>query len=100
MDLCISCKACASECSSVDMASYKAEFLYQYQKEHRSLRDRIFAYNGKLSKVLNPVRGSKHGFQPHFGKLNQKIIRHSLWTFLPKLCSFIQTIDRQKSAKI
>ena len=27
MDLCISCKACASECpSSVDMATYKAEF--------------------------------------------------------------------------
>ena len=32
-DLCISCKACAKECpSNVDMATAKAEFLYQYQK--------------------------------------------------------------------
>ena len=31
-DLCISCKACGSECpSNVDMATSKAEFLYQYQ---------------------------------------------------------------------
>ena len=59
MGLCISCKACASECpSSVDMAAYKAEFLFQYQKDHRPrLRDRIFAYNGKMSKMLNPIRG-------------------------------------------
>ena len=34
-DLCISCKACATECpSNVDMATAKAEFLYQYQKEN------------------------------------------------------------------
>lgn len=32
-DLCISCKACATECpSNVDMATAKAEFLYQYRK--------------------------------------------------------------------
>ncbi|MAT89568.1 MAG: FAD-binding oxidoreductase [Flavobacteriaceae bacterium] len=32
-DLCIGCKACASECpSNVDMATAKVEFLYQYQK--------------------------------------------------------------------
>jgi FAD/FMN-containing dehydrogenase/Fe-S oxidoreductase len=35
MDLCISCKACKSECpSSVDMASFKAEFLQHYYKTH------------------------------------------------------------------
>ncbi|MAP56038.1 MAG: FAD-binding oxidoreductase [Altibacter sp.] len=34
-DLCIGCKACASECpSNVDMATAKIEFLYQYQKIH------------------------------------------------------------------
>ncbi|MCW9038186.1 FAD-binding and (Fe-S)-binding domain-containing protein [Altibacter sp.] len=34
-DLCISCKACSSECpSNVDMATAKIEFLYQYQKVH------------------------------------------------------------------
>jgi FAD/FMN-containing dehydrogenase/Fe-S oxidoreductase len=32
-DLCIGCKACATECpSNVDMATAKSEFLYQYRK--------------------------------------------------------------------
>ncbi|WP_417213384.1 FAD-binding and (Fe-S)-binding domain-containing protein [Bizionia sp.] len=50
-DLCVSCKACASECpSSVDVASLKAEFEYQYQKENGSrLRTKLFAYNNKLN---------------------------------------------------
>ncbi|WGD34479.1 FAD-binding and (Fe-S)-binding domain-containing protein [Olleya sp. YS] len=50
-DLCLSCKACASECpSSVDVASLKAEFLYQYQKENGvSIRTKLFAYNNKLN---------------------------------------------------
>ncbi|MEL4308353.1 FAD-binding and (Fe-S)-binding domain-containing protein [Joostella sp. CR20] len=52
-DLCVSCKACSSECpSNVDVATLKAEFLYQYYKENApSLRDRAFAYNTKLSKL-------------------------------------------------
>ncbi|MDO5968639.1 FAD-linked oxidase C-terminal domain-containing protein [Flavivirga aquimarina] len=50
-DLCLSCKACASECpSSVDVASLKAEFQYQYQKENGvSLRTKLFAYNNSLN---------------------------------------------------
>ncbi|MGM5471281.1 FAD-binding and (Fe-S)-binding domain-containing protein [Flavobacteriaceae bacterium LMO-SS05] len=50
-DLCLSCKACASECpSSVDVASLKAEFLYQYQKENGlSLRTIVFAFNNTLN---------------------------------------------------
>ncbi|MFN8241185.1 MAG: FAD-linked oxidase C-terminal domain-containing protein [Bacteroidales bacterium] len=35
MDLCISCKACRTECpSNVDMARFKAEFLSNYYKTH------------------------------------------------------------------
>ncbi len=35
MDLCISCKACKSECpSNVDMAKFKAEFLQHYYEVH------------------------------------------------------------------
>lgn len=52
LDLCLSCKACASECpSNIDMAAYKAEFLHQYQKVNgRNLRDKLFAYSGVLNK--------------------------------------------------
>ncbi|MDB9961567.1 FAD-binding protein [Oceanihabitans sp.] len=52
-DLCISCKACASECpSSVDVASLKAEFQYQYQLSNGiSWRTKVFAYNNKLNQV-------------------------------------------------
>ncbi len=52
-DLCLSCKACASECpSSVDVASLKAEFQYQYQMANGvSLRTKLFAYNNLLNKL-------------------------------------------------
>lgn len=61
-DLCLSCKACSSECpSSVDVASLKAEFQYQYQKVNGvPLRTILFAYNNKFNgygskfpKILN-----------------------------------------------
>ncbi len=57
MALCLSCKACASECpSSVDVASLKAEFLYQYQKANGiSLRTKLFAYNSKLNALAIKV---------------------------------------------
>ncbi len=52
-ELCVSCKACASECpSNVDVAALKAEFLYQYQKANGySLRNRIFANNAKMNSL-------------------------------------------------
>ncbi len=58
-DLCLSCKACSSECpSSVDVASFKAEFLYQYQQANGvSLRTKLFAYNNKLNKLGSKFTG-------------------------------------------
>ncbi|PCI36149.1 MAG: FAD-binding oxidoreductase [Flavobacteriaceae bacterium] len=46
-DLCLSCKACASECpSNVDVAALKAEFLYQYYKIHGvPFRTNMIAHN-------------------------------------------------------
>ncbi len=58
-DLCLSCKACASECpSNVDVASLKAEFLYQYQKENGvPFRSMLFANNASLNKLGSLVPG-------------------------------------------
>jgi FAD/FMN-containing dehydrogenase/Fe-S oxidoreductase len=56
-DLCLSCKACASECpSSVDVASLKAEFQYQYQKANGfSFRAKLFAHNNKINGYVSRV---------------------------------------------
>lgn len=53
LDLCISCKACKSECpSSVDMAKLKAEFLQHYYDIHGiPLRSRLVAYLPRLNKL-------------------------------------------------
>jgi len=49
--LCLSCKACASECpSNVDVASLKAEFEYQYQKTNgTSFRTRLLGHSTRLN---------------------------------------------------
>ena len=60
LSLCISCKACKSECpSNVDMAKLKAEFLQHYYDVHGiPLRSRIIAYLPSLNKlavVFRPI---------------------------------------------
>jgi len=54
-DLCLSCKACASECpSSVDIASLKAEFQYQYQKANGfKFKNKFFANSTKYNKIAS-----------------------------------------------
>ena len=57
MDLCLSCKACKTECpSSVDMAKLKMEFLAHYHDAHGTpLRARLFGHIHTISRLTRPV---------------------------------------------
>jgi FAD/FMN-containing dehydrogenase/Fe-S oxidoreductase len=57
MGLCLSCKACKTECpSSVDMAKLKTEFLAHYHAEHGTpIRARVFGHIHTLSRVTRPI---------------------------------------------
>jgi Fe-S oxidoreductase len=68
MDMCLSCKACKSECpSSVDVAKLKAEFLQHYYESNGiPLRTRLIANISKINKIgsimpgfYNFINGSK-----------------------------------------
>lgn len=64
MDLCISCKGCKAECpSNVDMATLKAEFLYQYQKVNGvPLRSKAFSYINSLNSLGSIMPGVANFF--------------------------------------
>ena len=59
MELCISCKACTSECpSTVNMTQLKAEYLHQrHEKEGPDLRTRLVAGNEQLYRYGSMVPG-------------------------------------------
>ena len=53
LELCLSCKACKTECpAAIDMAAYKAEFFAQYyQRNRRPLDVRLFARIHELARI-------------------------------------------------
>ncbi|WP_461303149.1 FAD-binding and (Fe-S)-binding domain-containing protein [Aureisphaera sp.] len=59
LDLCISCKSCASECpSNVDMAVVKSEFQYQYAKTNgRKRSDHFFGKSTYYNKLASKFPG-------------------------------------------
>ena len=74
-DLCLSCKACASECpSSVDVASLKAEFQYQYQNANGfSFKNKFFAKSTTFNKL-----GSK------FSRLSNLMFQNKIFASIVK----------------
>ncbi|WP_416443961.1 FAD-binding and (Fe-S)-binding domain-containing protein [Leeuwenhoekiella sp. A16] len=77
-DLCLSCKACASECpSNVDVATLKAEFQYQYKKQNgSSMRTRAFAFNSHLNQFAAVAPGFTNAI--YKGKLTAGFMKRTL----------------------
>ncbi|HEY8047962.1 MAG TPA: heterodisulfide reductase-related iron-sulfur binding cluster, partial [Ramlibacter sp.] len=67
LDLCLSCKACKHECPvSVDMASYKAEFLSHYYEQHRRpLAAHVFGFIDRWSRWASVAPGLANFFSQH-----------------------------------
>lgn len=78
MDLCLSCKACKSECpSNVDMAKLKAEFLQQYYDANGvPLRSRLIA-NFTSSSGLGSIAPGMYNFMMTNGTISKMVKRFS-----------------------
>lgn len=104
LDLCLSCKACKSECpSNVDMTKYKTEFLqHWYDAHHVPLRTKAIAHIHRLNSIgmiapsiYNAVMGTRFfsgivqgiiGFSKKrtFPRLPKHTLRHQAKLYLTK----------------
>ena len=89
MDLCLSCKACKSECpSSVDVAKLKAEFLQHYYDSNGiPLRSRLIAYITEVNKLASIVPGVYNFFMGNkaFSSFIMKLIGFAPQRSMPLL---------------
>jgi FAD/FMN-containing dehydrogenase/Fe-S oxidoreductase len=101
-DLCLSCKACASECpSNVDVAALKSEFLYQYQEENGySFRSKSFATSTKFNKIASKVPGLYNAFarNPITGALIKSVVGIHQKRSIPKATKSYAAIAKNKTS--
>ncbi len=78
MDLCLSCKACKSECpSNVDMAKLKAEFLQHYYDSNGvPLRTFVIGYVSKINQFASHLSTIYNGMVTN--KITSYLIKKSL----------------------
>ena len=78
LDLCLSCKACKSECpSSVDMAKIKAEFMQHWYEHHRvPIRTLLIANISRINKLGMLFPALFNWFAT--AKLTSSLLKHML----------------------
>jgi FAD/FMN-containing dehydrogenase/Fe-S oxidoreductase len=91
LDLCLSCKACKSECPvQVDMAAYKSEYLAQrYKHRPHPLHHYIFGFADKLARLgsLTPALTNALLTGPLTSPLIKRIVGVARARQLPKLAA-------------
>jgi FAD/FMN-containing dehydrogenase/Fe-S oxidoreductase len=77
-ELCLSCKACASECpSNVDVSAFKAEFLHQYYKSNtRPFREKVFGNAAWINRMASKTPRFANAMLSHpiVGSLIKKVM--------------------------
>ncbi len=104
IDLCLSCKACKTECPvQVDMTQYKAEFLAQHYKGRvHPLRHYLFGFADKLARLgaLTPAIANAMLTGPVTGSLFKRFAGIAAERTTPKLAGKSYTALWERSAGV
>jgi Fe-S oxidoreductase len=91
LELCLSCKACKTECpAAIDMAAYKAEFFAQYYQHNRRPRDvRFFARIHELARLgaAAPHLANALSHAPGLGTIARRILKVHPGRELPRFAA-------------